>query len=110
MKLYRVRQGNLLEWEDNYYLLSQPWDELINREGLHDHLRSLAARSEAVTTAGTMLEEGVLPPIGSQEVWGAGVTYLRSRNARMEESKASGGADFYDKVYEADRPELFFKS
>jgi 2-dehydro-3-deoxy-D-arabinonate dehydratase len=52
----------------------------------------------------------LLPPIGSQEVWAAGVTYLRSRDARMEEAKAAGGGDFYDKVYDAERPELFFKA
>ena len=49
-------------------------------------------------------------PVGSQEIWAAGVTYLRSKNARMEESKDVGGGTFYDRVYEADRPELFFKS
>ncbi len=49
-------------------------------------------------------------PIGSQEVWAAGVTYLRSRDARMEESKNAGGETFYDRVYVADRPELFFKA
>ena len=48
-------------------------------------------------------------PIGSQEIWAAGVTYLRSRTARMEESKDAGGGTFYDKVYHAERPELFFK-
>ena len=48
-------------------------------------------------------------PIGSQEIWAAGVTYLRSRTARMEESKDAGGGSFYDKVYSAERPELFFK-
>jgi len=48
-------------------------------------------------------------PIGNQEVWAAGVTYLRSRTARMEESKDAGGGTFYDKVYHAERPELFFK-
>ena len=48
-------------------------------------------------------------PIGTQEVWAAGVTYLRSRTARMEESKDAGGGTFYDKVYNAVRPELFFK-
>ena len=48
-------------------------------------------------------------PIGTQEVWAAGVTYLRSRTARMEESKDAGGGTFYDKVYHAERPELFFK-
>jgi 2-dehydro-3-deoxy-D-arabinonate dehydratase len=46
----------------------------------------------------------------SQDVWAAGVTYYRSRNARMEESKAAGGGDFYDRVYAAERPELFFKA
>jgi len=49
-------------------------------------------------------------PLGSQEVWAAGVTYLRSRTARMAESEHTGGGDFYDRVYDAERPELFFKS
>jgi 2-dehydro-3-deoxy-D-arabinonate dehydratase len=48
-------------------------------------------------------------PVGTQEIWAAGVTYLRSRTARMEESKDAGGGTFYDKVYHAERPELFFK-
>jgi 2-dehydro-3-deoxy-D-arabinonate dehydratase len=51
-----------------------------------------------------------LPPIESQEVWAAGVTYFRSRSARMEESGAAGGESFYDRVYQAHRPELFFKA
>lgn len=50
----------------------------------------------------------LLPPIDDQEVWGAGVTYERSKVARQEES-ADGGS-FYDQVYRADRPELFFKA
>jgi 2-dehydro-3-deoxy-D-arabinonate dehydratase len=52
----------------------------------------------------------LLAPLQSQEVWAAGVTYYRSRTARMEESKQAGGDSFYDRVYEADRPELFFKA
>jgi 2-dehydro-3-deoxy-D-arabinonate dehydratase len=51
----------------------------------------------------------VTAPIASQEVWAAGVTYLRSKSARMAESKDAGGGTFYDRVYDADRPELFFK-
>src|SRR5207248_7566752 len=50
----------------------------------------------------------LLPPIDRQEVWAAGVTYLRSKVARMEES--AGGGSFYDKVYDAERPELFLKA
>lgn len=52
----------------------------------------------------------LLPPIGNQEIWAAGVTYFRSREARMEEAESAGGDIFYDKVYEAERPELFFKA
>jgi 2-dehydro-3-deoxy-D-arabinonate dehydratase len=48
------------------------------------------------------------PPVERQEVWAAGVTYLRSKTARMEESNFSATA--YDRVYAAERPELFFKS
>ncbi len=53
-----------------------------------------------------------LAPIDQQEVWAAGVTYYRSRAARMAEAEASGGGSgsFYDKVYTAERPELFFKA
>src|ERR1041385_5318073 len=49
----------------------------------------------------------LLAPVERQEVWAVGVTYLRSKNARMEESDFSASA--YDKVYDATRPELFFK-
>lgn len=66
--------------------------------------RSLAAASGAQPLARTRL----LAPIDEQEVWAAGVTYRRSQVARMEESQ--GAASFYDKVYAADRPELFFKA
>jgi 2-dehydro-3-deoxy-D-arabinonate dehydratase len=51
-----------------------------------------------------------LPPIGTQEIWAAGVTYFRSKVGRQEESKNSGGGEFYARVYEAERPEIFFKS
>jgi 2-dehydro-3-deoxy-D-arabinonate dehydratase len=50
----------------------------------------------------------LLPPVEHHEVWAAGVTYLRSKSARMEESDFSATA--YDRVYDADRPEIFFKS
>ncbi|MFO0808485.1 MAG: fumarylacetoacetate hydrolase family protein [Gemmataceae bacterium] len=50
----------------------------------------------------------LLPPVDRQEVWAAGVTYLRSKKAREEES--AGAARFYDLVYTAARPELFFKA
>ena len=56
----------------------------------------------------TLAEVELLTPVEGQEVWAAGVTYLRSKHARMEESDFSANA--YDQVYEADRPEIFLKS
>jgi len=100
-----------LDHEGKFWLLEQPWDELINRNDLHGYLDKSAPRAQlSAKEAADMLQQDLLAPIGVQEVWAAGVTYLRSREARMEESKDSGGATFYDKVYDAERPELFFKS
>src|SRR5438309_1351601 len=111
MKLYKTRQGIVGEHQDNYYLMDGDWDSLINREGLYDHLLNQSASAAKIPApqAEKMLETGLLAPIGNQEIWAAGVTWLRSRDARMEEAKESGGATFYDKVYVAERPELFFK-
>ncbi len=55
-------------------------------------------------------DEKLSAVISQQEVWAAGVTYLRSKSARVAESRDAGGGTFYDRVYEADRPELFFKA
>jgi 2-dehydro-3-deoxy-D-arabinonate dehydratase len=112
MRLYRTKKGNLLENLEKFWLFDKGWDELINRSDLHGYLANAASRDKELSAmeAADLMEQDLLAPIGSQEVWAAGVTYLRSRDARMEESKESGGASFYDKVYEAERPELFFKS
>ena len=111
IKIYKTGSGIVLQNEGSYYLSSfKDWDELINRENLYNVLRqemlSLAPSGNSAWLDG----QDVLPPIGAQEVWAAGVTYLRSKVARMEESEESGGASFYDKVYAAERPELFFKA
>ncbi len=80
------------------------FDALFN----HPDLMGIAAKAVAGSPLTEAVELAAL--IGSQEVWAAGVTYFRSRSARMEESQDSGGADFYDRVYRAERPELFFKA
>lgn len=102
----------MLENQEKFWLLEKGWDELINRGELYGYLAKAVSRNKEVSAleAAVLMEQDLLAPIGTQEVWAAGVTYLRSRDARMEESKESGGASFYDKVYEAERPELFFKS
>jgi 2-dehydro-3-deoxy-D-arabinonate dehydratase len=108
-KLYRVRSGGLTEKHGVLYSIPHcAWDELITREDLYQDVSDLVGSLKP--TSRRLEEFEVHAPIGSQEVWAAGVTYYRSRDARMEEAKSAGGGDFYDRVYRAERPELFFKS
>lgn len=113
MKLYKLTAGTLLETEIVIFLGPElDWDQLLGRENLPKLLKSEVTHWEKIPfeKAEELKESGLLAPMGNQEVWAAGVTYYRSRTARMEESQDAGGADFYDKVYAADRPELFFKA
>jgi len=109
MKLYKTQQGIVAEHNNRYYLGNADWDQFINRDNLFKAAVTDIAGWKELTEAG-FASLKLLAPIGQQEVWAAGVTYLRSRDARMEESKDAGGGSFYDKVYEADRPEIFFKA
>jgi len=109
MKLYNTRRGVLLERADGRWVeCGETIDALVARgAGMIPRLRAVAERQDEAPPPPAA---DLLAPIGSQEVWGAGVTYLRSRAARMEESHAAGGAGFYDRVYHAERPELFLKA
>jgi 2-dehydro-3-deoxy-D-arabinonate dehydratase len=111
VKLYRTSKGVFVEESDRFYLVSAAfsvaaWDELVCDPDLQGRVRAAIGDD----TGGHFDAAEVLVPVGSQEVWAAGVTYYRSRNARMEESKDAGGGSFYDRVYAAERPELFFKA
>ena len=108
MILYRDGRGWLVEKDGKWFSMgAASLDALMGHEDLYGYLAEIAYRA-------TPLVFDDLPslaaPIESQEVWAAGVTYYRSRSARMEESKNAGGGDFYDRVYSAERPELFFKA
>jgi len=109
MKLYRTDSSIVVENENGFYNLPDAnWEVLINDDLLFQKLEKLIA---ALPVAGKELVDNLLAPIGSnQELWACGVTYLRSKVGRQEESMTSGGADFYAKVYEAERPEVFFKA
>ena len=108
MKIYRTQAGIVIENEASFFLLdNENWDAFIN----DDHLLKKAQNQiQKATRGGNELVKEVLPPIGQQELWACGVTYLRSKVGRQEESKDAGGGDFYARVYEAERPEVFFKS
>ena len=108
MKLYKTGQGILVESESGTYLLeNENWEDFVNDDNLfqkiEDKIKGLAPSKTNI--------ENILAPIGSnQELWACGVTYLKSKIGRQEESKDAGGGDFYARVYEAQRPEVFFKA
>jgi 2-dehydro-3-deoxy-D-arabinonate dehydratase len=108
MHLYKTTDGNIIVHENKTYRINGDWNELINRNKLYQHLINVIPSASLVDN--NIIEENIQPPISQQEVWAAGVTYLRSRDARMEESKETSGSDCYERVYTADRPELFFKA
>ena len=97
-------------WEQSsrrFLIEDSPWDDLIQGDDFHDVCQSAV---HAARHAIDLSTQTILAPTESQEVWAAGVTYYRSRSARIEESKEAGGGDFYDRVYAAERPEIFFKA
>lgn len=106
MILYQTPGGPVVEIDGQHFEI-QPldWDWLLNHESLAAWLRSEGTSRHQVSPPASLLA-----PIGRQEVWAAGVTYFRSRTARMDESKEAGGGSFYDRVYAAARPEIFFKA
>jgi len=82
-------------------------DAIMMHADLHGYLSAAIAKGPRREN----LDQATLQaPIEHQEVWASGVTYYRSRSARIEESKDAGGGTFYDRVYSAERPELFFKA
>src|SRR4051812_26772826 len=112
MHLYKTIKGIILTHEQQHFLFNEDWDSLVNRSNLYQYLFQLVINQKNISNDEfeELLNTSLLAPIGTQEVWAAGVTYLRSRDARMEEARDAGGGDFYQKVYEAERPELFFKA
>src|SRR5215213_2624495 len=111
MKLYRTTRGVRVESGGVASLMrGTEWDVLVGQPDPAAWVRGQLASLRPSESPGLAEGERVLAPIGEQEVWAAGVTYLRSKQARMEESESAGGGDFYDRVYAADRPELFFKA
>ena len=111
MKIYKTDLGILIEsggflYNSRHHSL----DTFINQEHIQKSVREEVSKSKPLGALDILKDVTVQPPLQSQEIWAAGVTYTRSRDARMEESRDTGGGSFYDKVYDAVRPELFFKA
>jgi 2-dehydro-3-deoxy-D-arabinonate dehydratase len=107
-KLFRTPHGHIIQSsysEKSVFHHTHAWDDFINQKDLFLTCQSEFNRGTEVD----FNQYEILHPVHQQEIWAAGVTYLRSKVARMEESKESGGDTFYDKVYSAERPEIFYK-
>lgn len=110
MKVYKTKTGAIIE--GNGKIVSTEvadWDKFLNDDNLLQKLTVLIGSSSAKEIK-EVPASGILAPVGNQELWACGVTYLRSKIGRQEESKEAGGGDFYARVYEAVRPEVFFKA
>jgi 2-dehydro-3-deoxy-D-arabinonate dehydratase len=111
MKIYKTSRGIIIDRDGDQFLLKDSaWDGFVNRRNLFTQITRDLKDLKADTSLTQIINSDCLAPIASQEVWAAGVTYIRSRQARMEEAKDAGGGDFYARVYDAERPELFFKA
>ena len=108
MKLHCLEKGTLLEKDGECHAVE---NDLLGRL-FQSRAGEVESILEGVKTANPAeVNGGILPPVPDlTEIWAAGVTYFRSKSARMEESEKSGGDVFYDMVYDAERPELFFKA
>src|SRR5258707_15587627 len=110
MRLYRTDQGCVVEQDGAFFLLArESWDALTTREDLEAYLRTALTGPRVTAESPLANPESLFAPIGKQEVWAAGVTYYRSRDARMEESKSAGGGGFFVPVDCAGRAGLFFQ-
>ena len=111
MKIYKTTTGIFIESEESIYSSEyMSWDSFVNQPDLFKSVQAGLTEKKLLGNKSMLNELVIQAPIQNQEIWAAGVTYTRSRDARMEESKDAGGGSFYDMVYDAVRPELFFKA
>ncbi len=110
MRVYKTTSGIVIEQENKFFLLKEDWDTFINDDTLFSQLQKVSSSQKPNDQGAELINNTILPPVCNQELWACGVTYLRSKVGRQEESKTSGGGDFYARVYEAERPEVFFKA
>lgn len=108
MLLFRTDHGPVVESDgERYRLTAVEWDAVFRADDVPTFIAEAMGSAEPLASD---VDVHVHAPVQSQEIWAAGVTWQRSRTARMLESEAAGGSDFYDRVYSAERPELFLKA
>lgn len=110
MKIYNTSKGILVQSDKSFYLVNEDWNDFFNNDNLFDRVQDIVKQNSPIDNAEDIIANHLLVPMKSQELWASGVTYYNSKLGRQEESKDAGGGDYYERVYNADRPELFFKA
>jgi 2-dehydro-3-deoxy-D-arabinonate dehydratase len=111
MKVYKLINGILINHQNEYFhARGTNWDDFIRDDNAYDKAIRLTQKLQSIDFAEDLLSRELDAPMHNQELWASGVTYFRSKQGRQEESEKAGGSDFYARVYEAERPELFFKA
>lgn len=110
MKIYNTSKGILVQSDNSFYLVNEDWNDFFNNDNLYDRVQDIVKQNAPIDNAEDIIANDLLVPMKGQELWASGVTYYNSKLGRQEESKDAGGGDYYERVYNADRPELFFKA
>lgn len=116
MRVYKTSRGIIVNQKSSYFLIkNEDWDKFINNDNLYGRVKDVISLHDPIENASELIASELEAPLQSQEIWASGVTYYKSKQGRKEESKEAGGSDYhyghvYDDVYDAERPELFFKS
>lgn len=111
IRIYKTKTDILIERESDFRIVKvEGWDHFINDDDLVDKVKGDIGEALSDAEAADLIANEIDPPLQGQEVWACGVTYYNSKLGRQEESKDAGGGSFYAHVYEAERPEIFFKS
>jgi 2-dehydro-3-deoxy-D-arabinonate dehydratase len=109
MRIYNTSSGIVVNRASEWFLVSEDWNSYINDDELSQKLANLRSQAIDPSEAQQLVSTGLLVPMQGQELWASGVTYENSKLGREEESRESGADVHYQRVYNADRPELFFK-
>jgi 2-dehydro-3-deoxy-D-arabinonate dehydratase len=84
MKLYKILQGIVIEKNAEFFLLKdEDWDLFINDDNIFDKITEILTSSKAIKRGKKIINGQLLTPIGTQELWACGVTYLRSKIGRQ---------------------------
>lgn len=108
INIYRTANGTIAAQAGEYYSIPMSWSALLADATPYETVNAALANAEKIPAP--QAGEWRCPILDTQELWACGVTYIRSRDGRQEESKDAGGGDFYARVYEAERPEVFMKA